>query len=165
MGSKTCQELVSEVIKRDLCTLCGASVGWCPYSIEHNGQILLRDICDLPQGRCSIYYPRISLDLEKLSENIFKIPYTWEGIGAVKAIFVARTTNTKIKALAQDAGTVMTLFCFAKDEGLIDSAILTLFEDKSLPRGMVASTRDEILAFAGLSYMTTPTVKVFNRSV
>jgi coenzyme F420 hydrogenase subunit beta len=165
MGLKTCQELVNEVCKKDLCTLCGACVGWCPYFIAHNGQILLRDICDLSQGRCSTYCPRISLDLEELSQTIFKIPYTWEGIGATRAIFMARSTNAKIKARSQDAGTVTTLFCFAKDEGLIDSAVLALFEDKSLPRGVVASTRDEILACAGSSYMATPSVEAFNRCV
>jgi coenzyme F420 hydrogenase subunit beta len=165
MDAKTCQELVKEVVKKDLCTLCGACVGWCPYFIAHNGRILLRDICDLSQGRCSIFCPRISLDLEKLSQTIFGIPYSWEGIGAIKAIVMARSTNAKVKARAQDAGTVTTLFCFAKDEGLIDSAILTLFEDKSLPRGVVASTRDEILACAGSSYMATPTVEAFNRNV
>ena len=165
MGLRTCQELVNEVCKKDLCTLCGACVGWCPYFIAHNGRILLRDTCNLSQGRCSAFCPRISLDLEKLSQTIFGIPYSWEGIGAIKAIVMARSTNAKVKARAQDAGTVTTLFCFAKDEGFIDSAVLTLFEDKSLPRGVVASTRDEILACAGSSYMATPTVEAFNRSV
>ena len=165
MGSKTCQELVKEVLKKDLCTLCGACVGWCPYFIAHNGRILLRDICDLPQGRCSTFCPRISLDLEKLSKTILGIPYSWDGIGAMKAIFMARSTNAKDKARAQDAGTVTTLFYFAKDEGFIDSAVLTLFEDKSFPKGVIVSTKDEILACAGSSYIATPTVEAFNRSV
>jgi len=38
--SKTCQTLVDEVIKRDLCTLCGACVGLCPYFITHNGRVV-----------------------------------------------------------------------------------------------------------------------------
>jgi coenzyme F420 hydrogenase subunit beta len=59
----------------------------------------------------------------------------------------------------------MTLLYFAKDEGFIDSAVLTFFKDKSLPRGVVASTKAEILACAGSSYMATPTVEAFNRSV
>jgi coenzyme F420 hydrogenase subunit beta len=165
VGSKTCQELVNEVFKKDLCTLCGACVGLCPYFIAYNGRILLRDICDLSQGRCSTFCPRISLDLEKLSKTIFGIPYSWDGIGAMKAIFMARSTNAKVKARAQDAGTVTTLFYFAKDEGFIDSAVLTLFEDKLFPKGVVVSTKDEILACAGSSYIATPTVEAFNRSV
>jgi hypothetical protein len=33
MGPKICQELVNEVCKKDLCILCGAFIGWCPYFI------------------------------------------------------------------------------------------------------------------------------------
>jgi coenzyme F420 hydrogenase subunit beta len=162
-GLKTCQELVSEVLKMDLCTLCGACVGLCPYFISHNGRILLRDICDLPQGRCSTFCPRISLDLEEMNKAMFGVPYSWHGVGTNKAIYMARSTNAKIKVDAQDAGTVTTLFCFAKDEGFIDSGVMTHFKDKSFPKGVIVSTGDEILACAGSSYMATPTVEAFNR--
>ena len=163
MESNACQTLVDEVIKRDLCTLCGACVGLCPYFIAHNGRIVLRDSCDLPQGRCVTFCPRISLDLEEMNKAMFGVPYSWHGVGTSKAIFMARSTDGKIEGRAQDAGTVTTLFCFAKDEGFIDSAVMTLFEDKSLPKGVVVSTGEEILACAGSSYVATPTVEAFNR--
>jgi coenzyme F420 hydrogenase subunit beta len=161
--SKTCQTLVDEVIKRDLCALCGACVGLCPYFITHNGRVVLRDSCDLPQGRCTTFCPRVSLDLEEINRTIFGIPYSWHGFGTIKAIFMARSAHAKIKARAQDAGAVTTLACFAREEGLIDSAILTRFEDKSLPRGVIASKKEEILACAGSSYVAAPTVEAFNR--
>lgn len=163
MESKGCQVLVDEVIKKDLCTLCGACVGLCPYIIAHNGRVVLRDICDLPQGRCSAFCPRISLDLEKINRTLFGVPYSWRGVGTNRAIFMARSTNARVKARAQDAGIVTTLFCFAKDEGLIDSAVMTLFKDKSFPKGVAVSKKDEILACAGSSYIATPTVEAFNR--
>ncbi len=163
MESKTCQILVDEVIKKDLCTLCGACVGLCPYFIAHDGRIVLRDNCDLPQGRCGTFCPRISLDLEEMNKAMFGTPYSWREVGTSKAIFMARSTNGKIKGRAQDAGTVTTLFCSAKDEGFIDSAVMTLFDDKSLPKGVVVSTEEEMLACAGSSYVATPTVEAFNR--
>ena len=163
MESKGCQVLVDEVIRKDLCTLCGACVGLCPYLIAHNGRVLLRDLCDLSQGCCSTFCPRISLDLEEINRAVFGVPYSWHGVGTNRAIFMARSTNAKIKVRAQDAGVVTTLFCFARDEGLIDSAVMTLFEDKSFPKGVVVSTKDEILACAGSSYIATPTVEAFNR--
>jgi len=161
--SKACQALVDEVIKKDLCTLCGACVGLCPYFIAHDGRVVLRDSCDLPQGRCGTFCPRISLDLEEMNKAMFGAPYSWRGVGTKKAILMARSTHTKVKARAQDAGIVTTLFSFAKDEGFIDSAVMTLFEDKSLPKGVVVSTGEEILACAGSSYVATPTVEAFNR--
>ena len=163
MESKACQVLVDEVIKRDLCTLCGACVGLCPYFIAHNGRIVVRDSCDLAEGRCAIFCPRISLDLEEMNKAMFGVPYSWHGVGTSKAIFMARSTHAEIKACAQDAGTVTTLLCFAKDEGFIDSAVMTFFKDKSLPKGVVASTGEEIFACAGSSYIATPTVEAFNR--
>ena len=163
MGSKACQTLVDDVIKRDLCTLCGACVGLCPYFITHNGRVVLKDSCDLPQGHCTSFCPRVSLDLEEINRAIFGIPYSWQGVGTGKAIFVVRSTKAKIKARAQDAGAVTTLAYFAREEGLIDSAVLTRFEDKSFPRGMIASRKEDILACAGSSYVAAPTVEAFNR--
>jgi len=163
MESKTCQILVDEVIKKDLCTLCGACVGLCPYFIAQDGRIVLRDSCDLPQGRCGTFCPRISLDLEEMNQAMFGTPYSWREVGASKTIFMARSTNAKIEERAQDAGTVTALFCFAKGEGFIDSAVMTRFEDKSLPKGVVVSTEEEIVACAGSSYVATPTVEAFNR--
>jgi coenzyme F420 hydrogenase subunit beta len=164
VGQKACQELISEVIKKDLCTLCGACVGLCPYFTVYNGRVVLKDRCDLAQGRCSTFCPRISLDLEKINKAIFGVPYAWHGVGTHRAIFMVRSTDTKIKARAQDAGTVTTLFCFAKEEGFIDSAVLTFFKDKSSPKGVVVSTGEEIIACAGSSYIATPTIEAFNRA-
>jgi len=164
-AAETCQELVEKVLNGDLCTLCGGCVGLCPYFIAHNGRIVLRDTCDLDQGQCLTFCPRISLDLEKLHQTIFGVPYSWDGLGAVKLIVMARSTNTNVKVRAQDAGTVTSLLYFAKDEGIIDSAVLTSFKDKSFPKGVVASTTDEILACAGSSYVATPTVEAFNQVV
>jgi coenzyme F420 hydrogenase subunit beta len=160
-----CQILVDEVIRKELCTLCGACVGLCPYFISHNGQILLRDTCDLSQGSCRTFCPRISLDLEEIHRSIFGIAYSWRGVGTYKTIFMARSTNGKIKARAQDAGAVTTFVSFAKDEGLIDSAVMTLFEDKSLPTSVFVSAVEEILACAGSSYVATPAVETFNRGI
>jgi coenzyme F420 hydrogenase subunit beta len=163
IDQKACQELISEVIKKDLCTLCGACVGLCPYFTAYNGRVVLKDRCDLVQGRCSTFCPRISLDLGKISKATFGVPYAWHGIGTYREILMVRSTDTKVKARAQDAGTVTTLFCFAKEEGFIDSAVLTFFKDKSSPKGAVVSTGEEILACAGSSYIATPTVEAFNR--
>jgi coenzyme F420 hydrogenase subunit beta len=164
MKAKECQELQTKVIDRGLCTLCGGCVGTCPYFVAYRGRIVVRDICDLSDGRCSAVCPRLSLDLDKISETIFGVPYAWDELGTVKTVFMTRSTDTTIKAKAQDAGTVTALSIFALEEGIIDSAVLTLFEDKSLPKGIVASTRDGVLRCASSSYIATPTIETFNRA-
>lgn len=165
IGSTNGQETVKKVIKENLCVFCGACVGTCPYFIAYNGRIIVRDTCDLPEGRCNSFCPRTCLDLETLNQDVYQMPYSWNGIGALKAVLMARSTDAGIKARAQNAGTVTTLLCFAKEEGFIDSVVLTCFEDKSSPKGMAASTRDGILACAGSSYIAAPTLETFNRAV
>ncbi len=132
------QELDTKVIKTGLCTLCGACVGTCPYMVAYEGRVLVKDVCDLPQGRCQAVCPRISLDLDHLSRVAFGVPYPDEELGTVARVVMARTTDPAIKARAQDGGAVTTLISFAIEEGWIDSAILTGFEDKSWPRGVIS---------------------------
>lgn len=165
VNSGACQELDAKVIKTGLCTLCGACVGNCPYFAAYEGRVLLRDVCDLLQGRCQTFCPRISLDLDKLSEVVFGIPYPKDGLGTARYVVMARTTDSKIKARAQDAGAVTTLIKFAMEEGFIDSAILTSFEDKSWPRGIIASNGEQILKCSGSSYLAAPTIESFNQAI
>jgi coenzyme F420 hydrogenase subunit beta len=162
---KACEELDAKVIRTGLCTLCGACVGNCPYLAAYEGRVLLKDICDLPQGRCQAACPRISLDLDELSEVVFGMPYPEDGLGITRYVVMARTTDSKIRARAQDAGAVTALMKFAMEEGFIDSAILTNFEDKSWPRGTVASNHEQILKCSGSSYLAAPTIESFNQVI
>jgi coenzyme F420 hydrogenase subunit beta len=162
---KACEELDAKVIRTGLCTLCGACVGNCPYLAAYEGRVLLKDICDLSQGRCQAACPRISLDLDELSEVVFGMPYPEDGLGITRYVVMARTTDSKIRARAQDAGAVTALMKFAMEEGFIDSAILTNFEDKSWPRGTVASNHEQILKCSGSSYLAAPTIESFNQVI
>lgn len=165
VNSGACQELDAKVIKTGLCTLCGACVGNCPYFAAYEGRVLLRDVCDLPQGRCQAFCPRISLDLDNVSEVVFGTPYPEDGLGTARHVVMARTTDSAIKARAQDAGAVTTLISFAMEEGFIDSAVLTHFEDKSWPRGIIASNGEQILKCSGSSYLAAPTVESYNQAI
>jgi len=160
---RAAQELETKVIKEGFCTLCGACVGLCPYLVAYKGRVVVRDICDLSQGRCNIFCPRISVDLENISEATFGVPYAWDELGTVQQVFMARSTDATIRAKAQNGGIVSALICLALDEGLIDSAVLTLSEDKSLPRGIIVSNKEEVLNCAGSSYVAAPTLEAFNR--
>jgi len=161
---KGCQELETKVIKEGLCTLCGACVGMCPYLVIHQGRIVLRDVCTISQGRCTAFCPRISVDLENVSQAVFGVPYAWDELGTVQQVFMARSTDATVTTRAQDAGVVTALTVFALEQGFIDSAVLTHFEDRSLPEGVIASARHEVLGCAGSSYMAAPTIEAFNRA-
>jgi coenzyme F420 hydrogenase subunit beta len=131
----------------------------------YQGRIVLRDICTISQGRCAAFCPRISVDLENLSQEIFRAPYAWDELGTVKKVFMARSPDAIVRAKAQDAGVVTTLTVFAIEQGFIDSAVLTRFEDKSLPKGVITSNKHEVLECAGSSYIAAPTIEAFNQVV
>lgn len=162
--SKACQEIESKVIKENLCTLCGACLEVCPYLVAYEGRVILRDVCDLSQGCCSVVCPRLAFDLDNMSKTIFGTPYARDELGTVQQVLMARSTDAIIKARAQDAGTVTALVSLALDQGFVDSAVLTLFDDKSWPKGVIASTRDEVLRCSGSSYIAAPTMGAFNQA-
>ena len=90
---KASRELQAEVLARNLCTLCGACVGMCPYWVAHKGRIVSLDECNLTQGRCYVFCPRTSLDLDLLSQAMFGVSYAADELGTVRQIIMARAAN------------------------------------------------------------------------
>jgi len=160
---KGCRELQSEVLARDLCTLCGACVGMCPYLVAYRGRIVALDECDLRQGRCYVFCPRTSLDLDLLSQTVFGVPYAADELGTVQEITMARAGDEGIRSKAQFGGTVTALASFALDQGLIDSAVLTTSDESILPSGTPAANKAQILSCAGSNFVAAPTLAAFNR--
>lgn len=160
---KGCRELQSEVLGRDLCSLCGACAGMCPYLVAYKGRVVALDECNLPQGRCYVYCPRTSLDLDLLSQTAFGVPYPADGLGTVQQIAMARAKDDSIRSKAQYGGTVTALTCFALDQGLIDSAVLTASDESILPNGTVVPNAAQIRDCAGSNFVAAPTLAAFNR--
>ncbi len=83
---KGCQQLRAEVIDRDLCSLCGACVGMCPYLVAYKGRVVALDDCNISQGRCYAFCPRTPTDLDLVSDSTFGAPYDAGPIGTVKDV-------------------------------------------------------------------------------
>jgi coenzyme F420 hydrogenase subunit beta len=58
---------------------------------------------------------------------------------------------------------VTALTCFALDEGLIDSAVLTASDENVLPSGTLATNTAQVRGSAGSNFVAAPTVAAFNR--
>ena len=160
---KGCRELQSEVLARDLCSLCGACVGMCPYLVAYRGRVVALDECNLPQGRCYVFCPRTSVDLDLLSQAVFGVPYAADELGTVQQITMARARDDGIRSKAQYGGTVTALASFALDQGLIDAAVLTVRDESILPNGTLADNTAQIRDCAGSNFVAAPTLAAFNR--
>jgi len=164
---KAQQKLYSDVIASGLCVLCGACVGQCPYFQVNNlrGTVQLLDPCDLGKGRCYERCPRTITDMDVLYRSIFSVPYEENkiGLGIVKDIFLARSTDPEIIEKGQDGGIVTTLLWTAMEEGIIDGAVETKMSHDKSPSGFLARNKEELLQCAGNSYEQSGSLEILNR--
>jgi coenzyme F420 hydrogenase subunit beta len=135
----------------------------CPYLVAYRGRIVALDDCDLRQGRCYVFCPRTSLDLDLLSQTVFGVPYAADELGTVQEIAMARARDEGIRSKAQFGGTVTALASFALDQGLIDSAVLTASDESILPSGTLAGSTAQVRDCAGSNFVAAPTLAAFNR--
>lgn len=157
-------ELFKEVIDKGLCTLCGACIGDCPYTVFYRGKIRMLDLCNREEGHCYEYCPRTHTDLDSISNKLLGVPFTGAEIGSVKDVFMARSKDAKVRSKAQYGGTVTTLLLLAMENGLINAAITTKTSDEKLPAGSVAHSAAEIIESAGSNYMAHPVLEALNRT-
>ena len=162
--AKGCKELVTDVIKTGLCTLCGACTGSCPYLAYYDGRIAQLDNCGrTDEAQCYEYCPRTFTDIDAISQNIFGVPYGDSEMGSAKEIIMAKSNTTGITEKAQYGGSVTELLSVALTEGLIDGAVLTKTSIDKTPEACLADNVDEVLQCAGSSYMACPVLGRYNQ--
>ena len=156
------QQLREQVLDAGLCTFCGACSGLCPYLKPFQGRVTVMESCPVTSSRCISFCPRSAFDMDAASERLHGAGYRGEPLGEVRQVLIARSTDAQVRSRAQYGGTVTTLVCAALEEGTIESAVLTSNQG-GVPRGVVASTREEVLACSGSSYLAAPTLEALNR--
>ena len=151
------------MIKTDLCALCGACLGLCPYFRAYRGKVVLTDSCNLTQGRCYAFCPRTPTDLEALSRHIFGQPYSRDSLGTHRRVVMARSKDKSVISRAQYGGLTSTLVAWALKNKMIDGAVLTKRGKELLSSGQVAVDKKQALACAGSNYIASPTLQAFNQ--
>lgn len=163
MEIKGPQDLEKEVIKADLCTLCGACIGLCPYFRAYKGKVVLLDNCNLSQGRCYSFCPRTSTNLETIHQETFQNAYPADALGIYQEILIARALDQKTLSLTQYGGLTSTLIFLAFKKGMIDGAVLTRRGKDILSEGILVKSEEEVLRCAGSNYIASPTLQALNR--
>jgi len=159
------QDLEKEVIKANLCTLCGACVGLCPYFRAYRGRIVLMDNCNLSQGRCYSFCPRTPSDLEAVNQSIFGVPYPGDSLGTYIRVVMARSLDKSTLARAQYGGVTSAFMALALKKKMIDGVILTKRGKELLSFGTMARDKKQVLACAGSNYIASPTLEAFHKGV
>ena len=160
---KGLQDLERDVIKADLCALCGACLGLCPYFRAYRGKIVLTDNCNLTSGRCYAFCPRTPTDLEALSREIFGKPYSGDALGTHRQVVMARSKDKTVISKAQYGGLTSDLVALALKRKMINGAVLTRRGKDLLSAGQVVTNKSQVLACAGSNYIASPTLQAFNQ--
>ena len=159
------QDLREQVADTDLCTGCGACVNLCPYYAAYEDRIVVLDECKMVDGACIDICPRMPGDQEEIRRLLFNEKDITPEMGAVKAFFVARAADARVRANAQHGGTVTALVNLALDEGLIDTAILAGAGEHLLPAAMAITDDSEAMKVSKSRFVVSPNVAKFNELV
>jgi coenzyme F420 hydrogenase subunit beta len=140
-------------------------VNLCPYFISYNDRIVVRDACTKMEGGCLDVCPRLPTDLPALSKSFFEEKDLTPEAGAIKAFYVTRAADEKIRKNAQHGGTITALIDLALKEGLIDAAVLAGAEKPLLPVGITATQEGQPSRSSKSRFVVSPNVAAFNELV
>ncbi len=161
LGSK---ELMEQVRNKDLCTVCGACVGICPYHKAHKGKIAMTFDCDIAQGQCFANCPRTDVDFEELSQRLFGSSYDGSPLGTYRKITASKAGDAATNTSHQNGGTVSALMQLALEKGMIGAAVLT-GKEGIIPKPRIVTKVEEVAQCASTRYMAAPTVSMLNQSI
>mgnify|MGYP001107984051 CR=1 FL=1 len=162
--------LVSEVIRKNLCMFCGACIAACPVSVlaPEGEQPTIKGKCILCQI-CYYQCPRTGYDTDAASarkryaseSEVFVFGRTSlgdEAIGQYRSCSLGRSKNDDVLKVCQDGGVVSSLVLHGLKSGRIDAAVGTMAGAESLwkPRPVVMTNEGDVLRCAGTKYTPSP---------
>jgi len=158
------RELLLDVMKRNLCSGCGACIDLCPYFKSYKGKTAMLFPCTLTEGRCFAYCPKTEVDLDELSSELFGKPYNGDPLGHYLSVKASKAGKRFETASFQAGGTVSALMQCALTNGYITGAVLT---DRIgiLPSPRLVTNPDDVVRCASSKYTASPTLSVFNRAI
>lgn len=157
-------ELLEDVFEKNLCIGCGACTYLCPYFRSYRGKTAILFPCNLTQGRCWAYCPKVEVDLDDLSERFFGRSYEADPLGFHRSVKISKAGRQVSDGSFQAGGTVSALMSFALNKGYISAAALTDREGlRPVPR--LVQSPDDILRCSSSKYTASPTLSALNQAI
>ncbi|MEM2106804.1 MAG: Coenzyme F420 hydrogenase/dehydrogenase, beta subunit C-terminal domain [Candidatus Bathyarchaeia archaeon] len=156
--------LLKEVVNTGLCMFCGTCIAACPVNVlipTEDERPTIKGICVLC-GLCYHSCPRVELPIDHIEERVFGRRRS-EGeayTGVVRAAYSVRSTDPKIRMIAQDSGATTSILSHAISKGYIDYAVTTgTFEgERWRPKPQISRDLDGLLKTVKSKYSPGATV-------
>jgi len=163
------EDSLGRILREDLCVGCGSCVISCPLGcLEYaDGKPVLIGDCS-SCGVCSRVCPRYECPVGEIERFIFgRERMSNEEFGVYRRVCIARTRLNEVRVRCQDGGVVTTLLIYALEDGLIDGAVVSGFDEDEPLRAvpMLAKSKDEILSSAGSRYAYSPNLLALRDAV
>ena len=144
-------KLKHEIIDPGICTLCGACVASCEVLNVVGGKPALKGPCTA----CGVCYNQCPRTITTESSLI----------GNVRDVFTAKTVLPEVKG--QNGGVVTSMLLYGLEEGLIDSAVVTVKSEEEpwKPVPIIAQTREDILRSQGSVYVHSLTMETLMSAI
>ncbi|MBF0099440.1 MAG: Coenzyme F420 hydrogenase/dehydrogenase, beta subunit C-terminal domain [Desulfobacterales bacterium] len=157
--SNSQSQISNWVLKHNLCVVCGACVGICPYFNYIDGKVMLMDFCTQETGKCHQICPKLVIP-DVSSSEAFEMQ---SSMGTYKDIVMARAADEHIRQHAQYGGFTTAMLIYALQKAWIEGAVLTNKGDENSSTGIFAKTPNDILACSGSRFNGSASLSVFNR--
>ncbi|MCD4796449.1 MAG: Coenzyme F420 hydrogenase/dehydrogenase, beta subunit C-terminal domain [Candidatus Cloacimonetes bacterium] len=152
------EDLLDEVIHKDLCNRCGGCVSFCSANsidalkIGKDGfpEYKYKDKC-LECGICYLICPKTRTLEEELKSH-----FDWRyPLGNFIDVFSARSTDEDVLKVATDGGVVTSILIYLLENKVIDGAIVSKRMGTHGRKPIIAKTRSDIIDAAGSSFAET----------
>jgi coenzyme F420 hydrogenase subunit beta len=161
------EELEQAVISKGLCTRCGICVGVCPIQVIGLDSKLFPKLVGKCTNCtfCTRCCPGADVDMPGLNRDLYgRERKPNDLVGEVKGHYVSYPVDQQIRAHGSSGGLVTGLLVHLLDKGIIQGALVVGMDPEIpyRPKGLIATTRQEIEASTQSKYCVTPSMEALS---
>ncbi|MBN1270267.1 MAG: Coenzyme F420 hydrogenase/dehydrogenase, beta subunit C-terminal domain [Kiritimatiellae bacterium] len=161
---------ILQVVSDGLCHRCGACVGVCPVGalkLDANGWPRAGAAC-VECDRCTLVCPGANVDFLSIGQRLYGADYRYgEPLGAFRSTCLACAANEEVRWSGASGGVATQVLIHLLDRRRIGGALVAVGDpaDPCMGKGLVARSREQILAAAQSRYTTTPSLAALSEII